>query len=61
VNHEENIIQIQRVQNGWIVRGWSMGFQSRDGYDCSRTMVASTPDQLAEMIRDWAAKQDDAA
>jgi hypothetical protein len=52
-------IHIERVDNGWVVRGWSMKYPRQDGYMPEGTHVCRTPDQLSALIHEWASKQSD--
>jgi hypothetical protein len=58
----ENIsINIERVDNGWVVRGWGQQYARHEGYMPAGTMVARSPDQLAQIVIEWASRQKDRA
>jgi hypothetical protein len=59
MNPQQVSIHIERVDNGWVVRGWTMAHSNRDGYMPDGTHVAATPDKLSALIHEWALKQKD--
>lgn len=52
-------IHVERVDNGWVVRGFSWNHDRHHGYLPDGTMVARTPDQLSQILHAWASAQQD--
>lgn len=52
-------INIERVENGWVIHGFGSWAARRDGFCSDGTMVAATPDKLSEIVHAWASQQKD--
>lgn len=52
-------INIERVENGWVIHSFSSYAARREGFLPEGTQVALTPDQLTQILHEWASKQQD--
>lgn len=57
MNPKDDVLMIQRVMNGWVVTVSSV-YNRREGFMDSGTFVATTPDALATLLREWAVAQE---
>lgn len=51
------VLQVERVANGWVIRGYSYNHFREGGYLPEGTHVARTPGELGDMIAQWAKEQ----
>lgn len=59
IDAEHNELVILSVSNGWVVESGRMNYR-RDGYTSAASHVARTPKELADLVADWASRQQDA-
>lgn len=50
-------LRVERVANGWVVMGWSSVYGRKDGFCPTGTYVATSPEMLADLMRQWARDQ----
>lgn len=59
IDSTQHILEVTRVYNGWMIQAYSMG-HFRRGEAALGTYVARTPKELADLVADWATRQQDA-